>query len=70
MTSALAENFLRKIRKQNYIKYIDGTDIVETKEDLVNIHTHIYVYLRVEEQRFTYGFSIILHIYIYVYIIA
>ncbi|KAG2217485.1 hypothetical protein INT45_010771 [Circinella minor] len=34
LTSALAENFLRKIRKQNYIKYIDGTDIVETKEDL------------------------------------
>ncbi|KAI9484696.1 45.2 kDa GTP-binding protein [Zychaea mexicana] len=34
LTSALAENFLRKIRKQNYIKYIDATDIVETKEDL------------------------------------
>ncbi|KAI8143343.1 P-loop containing nucleoside triphosphate hydrolase protein [Fennellomyces sp. T-0311] len=34
LTSALAENFLRKIRKQNYITYVEGTDIVETKEDL------------------------------------
>ncbi|RUS24972.1 hypothetical protein BC938DRAFT_472812 [Jimgerdemannia flammicorona] len=35
LTSALAENFLKKMQKQGYIKYIEGTDIVETKEELV-----------------------------------
>ncbi|KAI7882186.1 P-loop containing nucleoside triphosphate hydrolase protein [Lichtheimia hyalospora FSU 10163] len=34
LTSALAENFLRKLHKQKYINYIEATDIVETKEDL------------------------------------
>ncbi|RUP16104.1 hypothetical protein BC936DRAFT_139547 [Jimgerdemannia flammicorona] len=34
LTSALAENFLKKMQKQGYIKYIEGTDIVETKEEL------------------------------------
>ncbi|KAG0225605.1 hypothetical protein BGW42_004213 [Actinomortierella wolfii] len=34
LTSALAETFLRKLAKQNFIKYEEGTDIVETKEDL------------------------------------
>ncbi|KAL1926183.1 hypothetical protein VTP01DRAFT_6048 [Rhizomucor pusillus] len=34
LTSALAENFLRKIQKQGFINYVEGTDIVETKDDL------------------------------------
>ncbi|KAG0270603.1 hypothetical protein DFQ27_002594 [Actinomortierella ambigua] len=34
LTSALAETFLRKLSKQKFIKYDEGTDIVETKEDL------------------------------------
>ncbi|KAI9319173.1 45.2 kDa GTP-binding protein [Dichotomocladium elegans] len=34
LTSALAENFLQKMHKQKYIKYVEATDIVETKEDL------------------------------------
>ncbi|ORY90573.1 P-loop containing nucleoside triphosphate hydrolase protein [Syncephalastrum racemosum] len=34
LTSALAENFLRKIQKQGYINYVEGTDMVDTKEDL------------------------------------
>ncbi|OZJ03857.1 hypothetical protein BZG36_03675 [Bifiguratus adelaidae] len=34
LTSALAENFLRKMQAQGYLRYEEGTDIVETKEDL------------------------------------
>lgn len=37
LTSALAENFLRKMHKQRYINYVEGTDIVETKEDLASL---------------------------------
>lgn len=36
LTSALAENFLRKLHKQKYINYVEATEIVETKEDLVS----------------------------------
>lgn len=36
LTSALAENFLRKIAKQGFIHYVEGTDMVDTKEDLVS----------------------------------
>ncbi|RUS18112.1 P-loop containing nucleoside triphosphate hydrolase protein [Endogone sp. FLAS-F59071] len=36
-TSALSENFLRKMHKQRYINYVEGTDIIETKEDLVGL---------------------------------
>ncbi|KAF9926665.1 hypothetical protein BGZ65_007194, partial [Modicella reniformis] len=34
LTSALAETFLRKLHKQKYIVYEEGTDSVQTKEDL------------------------------------
>jgi len=34
LTSALAEAFLREMHKKRYINYQEGTDIVDTKEDL------------------------------------
>ncbi|KAG0244262.1 45.2 kDa GTP-binding protein [Mortierella sp. GBAus27b] len=34
LTSALAETFLRKMHKQKFILYDEGTDSVQTKEDL------------------------------------
>ncbi|KAJ3410553.1 hypothetical protein HDV05_003655 [Chytridiales sp. JEL 0842] len=34
LTSALAEMFLRKLAKQGFIRYYEGTDIVDTAEDL------------------------------------
>ncbi|KAF8985082.1 hypothetical protein BGZ46_006044 [Entomortierella lignicola] len=34
LSSALAETFLRKLHKQKFIIYEEGTDIVQTKEDL------------------------------------
>lgn len=34
LTSAITEIFLRKLKKQNYIKYEEGTEFVDTYEDL------------------------------------
>ncbi|KAF9580746.1 hypothetical protein BGW38_002479 [Lunasporangiospora selenospora] len=34
LSSALAESFLKKMHKQKFIRYEEGTDIVETLEDL------------------------------------
>ncbi|TID29439.1 hypothetical protein CANINC_001962 [Pichia inconspicua] len=34
VTSAITEVFLRKLKKQNYIKYEEGTEFVDTYEDL------------------------------------
>ncbi|KAH6559953.1 hypothetical protein BASA50_006666 [Batrachochytrium salamandrivorans] len=36
LTSALAETFLRKLHKQKFIRYRDGTDYFETAEDQVD----------------------------------
>jgi len=35
LTSAISEVFLRKLAKQKFIKYTEGTEIVDTYEDLV-----------------------------------
>lgn len=34
LTSALAECFLKKMRKEGYINYIDGSDFFETIDDV------------------------------------
>ena len=35
LTSAISEVFLRRLTKQGYIRYTEGSDLVETREDLV-----------------------------------
>jgi ribosome-binding ATPase len=35
LTSAISEVFLRKLVKQGYIKYTEGTEIIDTREDLI-----------------------------------
>lgn len=35
LCSAISEIFLRKLAKQGYIRYIEGSDIVDTREDLI-----------------------------------
>ncbi|OAA57693.1 GTP-binding protein [Cordyceps fumosorosea ARSEF 2679] len=35
LCSAISEIFLRKMAKQNYIKYVEGGEFVDTREDLV-----------------------------------
>lgn len=35
LTSAIAEVFLRRLVKQRYVRYIEGSDIVDTREDLI-----------------------------------
>ena len=35
LTSAISEVFLRRLAKQGYIRYTEGSDIVETREDLI-----------------------------------
>jgi ribosome-binding ATPase len=35
LTSAISEVFLRRLVKQGYIKYTEGTEIVDTREDLI-----------------------------------
>ncbi|CCH43338.1 putative GTP-binding protein [Wickerhamomyces ciferrii] len=39
LTSAVTEVFLRRLAKQNYIKYEEGTEFVDTKEDLPDDET-------------------------------
>ncbi|RDA82652.1 hypothetical protein CP532_0122 [Ophiocordyceps camponoti-leonardi (nom. inval.)] len=35
LCSAISEIFLRKMAKQGYIRYVEGSDVVDTKEDLI-----------------------------------
>jgi ribosome-binding ATPase YchF (GTP1/OBG family) len=35
LTSAISEVFLRKLAKQGYVKYTEGTEIVDTYEDFI-----------------------------------
>lgn len=35
LTSAVSEVFLRRLVKQGYIRYTEGSDLVETREDLI-----------------------------------
>jgi ribosome-binding ATPase len=35
LTSAVSEVFLRRLTKQGYIRYTEGTEIVETRADLI-----------------------------------
>lgn len=35
LTSSIAEVFLRKLAKQAYVKYVEGSEFVDTREDLI-----------------------------------
>ena len=35
LTSAISEVFLRKLAKQKYVKYLEGSEFVDTREDLI-----------------------------------
>ena len=35
LTSSIAEVFLRKLKRQGFVRYVEGSDIVETRDDLV-----------------------------------
>lgn len=35
LTSALSEIFLRKLAKQGFIRYTEGSEFVDTREDLI-----------------------------------
>jgi ribosome-binding ATPase len=35
LCSAISEVFLRKLSKQGYIQYVEGSDVVDTREDLI-----------------------------------
>jgi ribosome-binding ATPase YchF (GTP1/OBG family) len=35
LTSAISEIFLRRLAKQGYVRYTEGSDIVDTREDLI-----------------------------------
>jgi ribosome-binding ATPase YchF (GTP1/OBG family) len=35
LTSAISEVFLRKLAKQGYVRYTEGTEFVDTREDLI-----------------------------------
>lgn len=37
LCSAISEVFLRRLAKQNYVKYIEGSEIVDTREDLIEM---------------------------------
>lgn len=37
LTSALSETFLRKLAKQGFIKYTEGSEFVDTREDLIEM---------------------------------
>jgi hypothetical protein len=41
LTSALAEIFLRKLKKEGQIKYMEGSEFVDTFEDLVKLKGQI-----------------------------
>ena len=35
LTSAISEVFLRRLVKQGFIKYIEGSEFIDTREDLI-----------------------------------
>lgn len=37
LCSAISEVFLRRLAKQNYIKYIEGSEFLDTREDLIEM---------------------------------
>lgn len=37
LCSAISEVFLRKLAKQGYIKYLEGSEFVDTREDLIEM---------------------------------
>ena len=37
LCSAISEVFLRRLAKQGYIKYVEGSEFVDTREDLIEM---------------------------------
>lgn len=37
LCSAISEVFLRKLARQGYIKYVEGSDVIDTREDLIDM---------------------------------
>ena len=37
LCSAISEVFLRRLAKQHYVKYIEGSEFVDTREDLIEM---------------------------------
>ena len=37
LCSAISEVFLRRLAKQNYIKYVEGSEFLDTKQDLIDM---------------------------------
>jgi ribosome-binding ATPase len=37
LCSAISEVFLRKLAKQGYVKYVEGSEFVDTREDLIEM---------------------------------
>ncbi|KAG8526783.1 uncharacterized protein KY384_008212 [Bacidia gigantensis] len=37
LCSAISEVFLRKLAKQNYVRYVEGSEFVDTREDLIEL---------------------------------
>lgn len=37
LCSAISEVFLRRLAKQQYVKYIEGSEFVDTREDLIEM---------------------------------
>lgn len=37
LCSAISEVFLRKLAKQKYIRYVEGSEFIDTREDLIEM---------------------------------
>lgn len=37
LCSAISEVFLRRLAKQKYVKYVEGSEFVDTREDLIEM---------------------------------
>ncbi len=37
LCSAISEVFLRRLAKQGYIKYVEGSEFLDTREDLIEM---------------------------------
>ena len=37
LCSAISEVFLRRLAKQGFIKYVEGSEFVDTREDLIDM---------------------------------
>ena len=35
LTSSISEVFLRRLAKQGYIKYVEGSEFIDAREDLI-----------------------------------